>query len=204
MNAKIPCALVMAASLLAAGQETPAPASPAATPAPAPASTPADVPVSPSPDTAPPVRNPGLPPIVRLPVPDEPPAPGTPAPDTQQLLGWSSDSVGLRTRPDSVRTNRTVRTRGAVPKVVRPQKRTFGGFVASFANLFNPLAPIDQGVGVGSDNWYDGRNNAAPLPRGFRDERGHEPSALIFSTPLGPDREPDPEPAPRAAPVPSP
>lgn len=202
MNPILPAALVMLASLLATAQDTPSsPATPAPAPAPAtPATTPEPTPV----------RNPGPPPIVRLEVESETAAtpPAILPPLTQTELGWSSDGVGLRTRPDSIRTNRATRARGALPKAARPARRTFGGFVASFANLFNPLAPVQPAEEMPPQHWYDGQPNVAPMPRGFRDERGHEPSALLFSTPLG--RDPDPEPAPpaapglRAAPVPPP
>lgn len=170
-------------------------------------------PPTPAPTDVPPVRSPGAPPIVRLPVGDEAVATEIPAPSPSPSaapstsgsaqLGWSDD-LGLRTRVDSVRTNRSVPLRGAVPKVVRPQKRTFGGFMTGFANLFNPFAPTSQGVGATTEHWYDGRNNTAPVPRGFRDERNHEASGLLFSTPLGKEPEAEAEPPRRAAPLPLP
>lgn len=214
MNAKIPATLVALASLLAVAQDAPSPPPPAqaaAQPAQAPAQPAPAVTEPASPSTTP--RPQAAPPIVRLPISDTPaPAPsglglsGPGLPTANSQLGWSSDGVGLRTPASTLRTNRPIEFRGAVPRLIRPQRRTFGGFITGFANLLNPFAPVEQGVGSPQGNWYDGRNNVAPLPRGFRDERSHEPSALIFSTPLGRDPvpDPDPAPAPRATPIPVP
>jgi len=157
------------------------------------------------------------PPIVRLPVSGntttETPKPGgtatppagetTPAsPPTagDAQLGWSNEKVALRaSTAASSRTNRSFETRGAVPRLIKPQRRTVGGFLTSFANLFNPFAPLSPSEAATADHRYDGQYNVAPLPRGFRDERTHEASALIFSTPL----ESDPD-APKPTPTPAP
>ncbi len=153
------------------------------------------------------------PPIVRLPVAGIAPAealrPGAataPADDPATApsqgagaaqLGWSSDGVGLRaSTAASSRTNRSFETRGAVPRLIKPQRRTVGGFLTGFANLFNPFAPASRSEATTADHRYDGQYQIAPLPQGFRDERTHEPSALIYSTPL----EPDPE-EPKAKPA---
>ena len=114
----------------------------------------------------------------------EAPASRVAAPDAQ--LGWSSTGVGLREPSGStVRTNRGVELRGVVPRAARPERRGFGGFLAGFANLFNPLAPTAKGVENRGEHWYDGGVQTAPLPRGFRDERGHEPQTALFSTEFG-------------------
>lgn len=179
----------------------------------------------PSTGTAAPAALSPPPPIVRLPVAGEsaaptPPSvpatttattapatapaatPGTPAPTAGGAsLGWSSDGVGLRSAPSNLRTNRSFETRGSVPRLVKPQRRTVGGFLTGFANLFNPFAPTSDGVAARSANLYDGQYNVAPLPHGFRDERSHEPSAVLFSMPLEADPGEAKKPAPRAEPV---
>ncbi len=101
-------------------------------------------------------------------------------------LGWSSTAVGLREPSVSnVRTNRGWVIQGIVPKAARSERQGFGGFLAGFANLFNPFAPTAKGVETRGEHWYDGGVQAAPLPRGMRDERSHEPQTPIFSTDFG-------------------
>lgn len=189
---------------LAAHAEEPSANPVAGTPAP---------PTAPAAAVAPPLASPP-PPIVRLPVggdsgtaasaeaPSAPasggvvpavPAgsgPGAPSGAAGSQLGWSNDSVGLRASGAALgRTNRPLETRGSVPRLVRPQRRTVGGFLTGFANLFNPFAPVAEGVATSAEHRYDGQYNPAPLPHGFRDERTHEASALLFSTPI--EAEPD-------------
>lgn len=86
--------------------------------------------------------------------------------------------------PSVLRTNRIIESRGAIPKVLKPERRGVGGFLAGFANLFNPLAPVDQGTGGAAEYWYDGQLNVAPLPRSFQDERRHEPQIGLMKVPL--------------------
>ncbi|MGE3311834.1 MAG: hypothetical protein AB7O66_17850 [Limisphaerales bacterium] len=114
-------------------------------------------------------------------------------------LGWSSTGVGLREPSVStVRTNRGWTIEGIVPKAARSERRGFGGFLTGFANMFNPFAPVSKGVESRSEHWYDGGVQSAPLPRGMRDERFHEPKTAIISTDFGRGGSPDtlpPEPA---------
>lgn len=140
-------------------------------------------------------------PIVRLPVapvanvPTPGPASGeTPASegrDPARAAAFGFQAGGVELRPpafSSLKTNGPVELKGPVPKLMKPQRRTFGGFVSSFANLFNPLAPLTAGESSTESYRYDGRVNRSPLPRGFRDERFHEPQALIIG--VGLDGEP--------------
>lgn len=101
-------------------------------------------------------------------------------------LGWSANGVGLREPTvTNVRTNRSFEIKGVVPKVTRPERRGFGGFLSGFANLFNPLAPTSKGIESRGEHWYDGSVQSAPLPRGMRDERTHEPQSALFGTDFG-------------------
>lgn len=196
MNPTIPTTLILlATTALVFGQEPAATTPPPATEAPAPASPP--------------------PPIVRLPVsgnvpetlpaeaPVATPEPAAP-PNTYTTpgnqLGWKSEGVGLRdSTVRNIRTNRTFETRGSVPTLVKPPKRTIGGFLGGFANLFNPFAPTSDGVASSSLNHYDGQFNRAALPHNFRDERTHEASAVLYSTSIEPDPERTAKPAPKPA-----
>jgi hypothetical protein len=134
-----------------------------------------------------------MPPVVRL--PGGPVAEGNPvgaigpgeAVGTGDLA-WRADGVRLR-QPAAlgmgsvtVRSNRMNEVSGVLPRLTRPERRGFGGFLSGFANLFNPFAPTAQGVAGAGDSryWYDAQPNVAPLPRGFRDERTHEPTATLF------------------------
>lgn len=184
------------------------PASKATTP-PAPAEARPVAPAMPKIDPAP-TTAPATPvPVVRLPVANAnanaASSTATASPERSAVsaeIGWSGSSTGLRSSPSmSSRTNRSWETRGAVPRLVKPERRTFGGFVVGFANLFNPFAPGSQGVGGPETYWYDSQPNVAPLPRGFRDERSHEPTANLLSIPLERDpgvveAKPTPPPAP--------
>jgi hypothetical protein len=105
---------------------------------------------------------------------DEPAMTGAPA--FAGELGWSTNLAARQTVVSTVGTNE-LRNRPVLPKLVRPERRGFGGFMASFANLFNPLAPTEQGVAAGREPWYDAQINTGPLPRSMRDERFHEPQA---------------------------
>ncbi len=143
------------------------------------------------------------PPVVRIPVPVPAPSAAGPAGDaTTAELGWSSDGVGLRSaRNPIINTNRFSETRGVLPRLTKPERRSFGGFLTGFANLFNPLAPTSQGTAAREGHIYDGQLNPAPLPRGFRDERYHEAKWELLTVPLerdpdGFEREPIPAPAP--------
>lgn len=110
----------------------------------------------------------------------------SPVPGGASELGWSANGVGLREPTVSnVRTNRSYELRGVLPKVTRPERRGFGGFLSGFANLFNPLAPTAKGVESQGQHWYDGGVRSTPLPRGLRDERSHEPQSVIFGTEFG-------------------
>lgn len=192
MKPNLPTTLIFLAVALAARAQEPVPPSASTSPSPVPSTS-----------TAAPA-----PPVVRLPVPSPAgavstapvPAPGTTAtgaplptpPVTTEpgaaQLGWSGEGVGLRSSaPTNLRTNRSFETRGSVPRLVRPPRRTFGGFMAGFANLFNPFAPTGDGVAQSAVHHYDGEFHRAPLPSSFRDERSHEASAILFSTPLESD-----------------
>ena len=140
-----------------------------------------------------PVATSAAPPVVRL--PGGPLAEGTlvSASGPGEAAGagdmaWRADSVRLRQPAGlgmgavTLRSNRMNEVTGVLPRLTRPERRSFGGFLSGFANLFNPFAPTAQGV-AGADtsrNWYDAQPNVAPLPRGFRDERTHEPTATLF------------------------
>lgn len=154
------------------------------------------------------------PPIVRLPVsgsvPETPaaeaptaiPEPAAP-PNTYTTpgnqLGWKSEGVGLRdSAVRNIRTNRSFETRGSVPTLVKPPRRTVGGFLGGFANLFNPFAPTSAGVASSSLNHYDGQFNRSSLPLSFRDERTHEASAVLYSTSIESDPERTAKPAPKS------
>lgn len=139
-------------------------------------------------------------PVVRVPVGDvvvpaevEPTQmPAVVLTDTDMQLGWSATSVGLRAPTvTTVRTNRGMEFKGVVPRVTRSERKGFGGFMAGFANLFNPLAPTTKGIETRGESWYDGGVQTAPLPRGLRDERSHEPQTAIFSTDFGVGESPD-------------
>jgi hypothetical protein len=78
------------------------------------------------------------------------------------------------------RTNLAVESVPLLPKLTRPERRGFGGFIAAFANLFNPFAPVEQGVASRPEYWYDAAINPGPLPRGMRDERFHEPKTELL------------------------
>ncbi|MBX3744613.1 MAG: hypothetical protein KF833_04840 [Verrucomicrobiae bacterium] len=94
---------------------------------------------------------------------------------------WLSEPVELRVPTAAeVRTNRVSRTRGALPEAGRTERRGVGGFLAGLAGLFNPLAPVERGVAVPPAHAYDGQLQPAPLPRGFRDERYHEPRVEVL------------------------
>lgn len=113
---------------------------------------------------------------------------GTPG---QGELGWRADGVTLRQSPGmagaTVRSNRVSEPGGVLPRLARPERRGFGGFLAGFANLFNPFAPTRHGVAAGETHWYDGQGNIAPKPRAFRDERTHEPTTTLISLDVDPD-----------------
>ncbi len=116
-------------------------------------------------------------------------------------MRWSANGVGLREpMVTNVRTNRGVETKGVLPRVTRSERRGFGGFLAGFANLFNPLAPTSKGVETRGEHWYDGGVQGAPLPRGFRDERAHEPQTSVISVDFGRGRGEEPEAKPATAP----
>lgn len=94
---------------------------------------------------------------------------------------WLSDPVELRVpTAAAARTNRVSRTRGALPGAARTERKGVGGFFAGLAGLFNPLAPMERGVAVQPAHTYDGQLQPAPLPRGFRDERYHEPRVELL------------------------
>ena len=134
-------------------------------------------------------------PVGGVPVPAEPEKSETRAvvvSESDAQLGWSSTSVGLREPSVStVRTNRGIEMKGVLPRAARSERRGFGGFLAGFANLFNPLAPVAKGVETRGEHWYDGGVQSIPLPRGMRDERSHEPQTAIFSTEFGRGEAPD-------------
>lgn len=198
MNALLTAVILAVSTTLALAEDPPAspPSVPAPPAAPAPAPAPADV----ATETVPT-------PLVRMPAPPsllpaEATAPaGAPvkaaAPVVEEKpgaalagggeLSWKADGVTLRqpaaaASTITLRTNRSLESGGSLPRLVKPERRTFGGFMAGFANLFNPFAPTSQGVAASQANWYDAQPNVAPLPRAFRDERTHEASAILFST----------------------
>lgn len=176
-----------------------------------PAARPAGAEMPPAPSLAPPQPVSVPVPVVRVPTGPTPVSAATPAPadgkadvsgegaalapgatglNTQ--LGWSSTGVGLR-EPSvtTVRTNRGVEMRGVLPRAARPERKGVGGFFSGFANLFNPFAPVAKGTESRNEHWYDGGVQSAPLPRGFRDERYHEPKTDLFSTGLERGKEPE-------------
>lgn len=67
-----------------------------------------------------------------------------------------------------VSTN-ALRIQGIGARAVRPSK--FG----SFFQLFNPLAPVEEGMEAQPVYWYDGQLNTAAKPRGLRDDRTETP-----------------------------
>ncbi len=139
-------------------------------------------------------------PVVRVPVggvvvpaeAESSPAPAVVVSEMDTQLGWSANSVGLREPTvTTVRTNRGVEIKGVLPRAARSERRGFGGFLSGFANLFNPFAPVSKGVESRGEHWYDGGVQSAPLPRGLRDERSHEPQTAIFSSDFGSGESPD-------------
>ena len=85
-------------------------------------------------------------------------------------------------------TNRPSALTGAAARVAKPERKGTGGFFAAFANLFNPLAPADKPAAAATPAYhYDGAWNAGPLPRGFQDERYHEPQSTLVGGSLEPD-----------------
>lgn len=158
----------LATALVAVGQ----PALPTPDPAPGPREEAPSIPSSPEAlQPQPPVRFPGNP-IAESPA-VETSAPVAPVASGQ--IGWTGSAVALRepsvTAP---RTNTPLEMRGVVPKLSRTERRTFGGFVTGFANLFNPLAPTQEGTAASTEHWYDAEIRPRPLPSAFRDERFHE------------------------------
>ncbi len=151
-------------------------------------------------------------PVVRLPPSPSPvaaPAPPATSPaETTVGAAEFSTPTGLRVGTTSARelsgavsatdTNRFRDTlHGAAVTVTRPERRGVGGFFAGFANLFNPLAPMAKPDPSPVPAYtYDGQWNSAPLPRGFRDERYHEPQSVI----VGFSPEPDPKKAKKRRP----
>ena len=99
-------------------------------------------------------------------------------------LEWRSGTVELRPGDVVVRTNRSTAPTGVGPRIVKPERKGFGGFLSGFANLFNPFAPVEQGTEVRSEYRYDGQINPVPQPRGLRDERTHEPQTELLSVGL--------------------
>lgn len=160
----------------------------AATPAPATEATPS---------ATPPADPAAAPPVVRLPAFNlRPASAANPAGNTSTNLSVEGSSeFGLATGGSAsvpvgstlLRTNRTVESRGAIPKMLKPERRGAVGFLAGFANLFNPLAPVEDGTGGATEYWYDGQLNTAPLPRAFQDERYHEAGLGLFRAPLDGD-----------------
>ncbi|MBL9136923.1 MAG: hypothetical protein JNK85_13710 [Verrucomicrobiales bacterium] len=159
-------------------------------------------PAAPPPTTGPtsPTGDPAAaPPVVRLPsFPLNPATPATAEPTANtstNAVAAGQAEFGLQgggatvsaSDASALRTNRWTEGRGALPKVFKPERRGVGGFLAGFANLFNPLAPVDQGTGGATEYWYDGQLNTAPLPRVFQDERWHEPQIGLMKIPLESD-----------------
>lgn len=135
------------------------------------------------------VRAPGTPVLPAAQVGE--PASG-PAESTAEV-GWSRDTVDLRTAPSiGPRTNAPISARGVLPKA-RPERKGIGGFFAGVANLFNPFAPMDRGVSTAPDHWYDSQINPAAVTRAHRDERYHEPKTELIVVGIDP---PTPPPAP--------
>lgn len=135
-------------------------------------------------------------------------APGNTA-ETEPLrptsVGFQTGGMVLRQpHMSSLKTNGPVELKGPVPRLLKPERRTFGGFLSSFANLFNPVAPLSPAEAGVEEHRYDGRVNRTALPRGFRDERYHEPQALIIGVGLDGEakRVEDKESAPPKTPVP--
>jgi hypothetical protein len=165
MKSTLATVIIAAAAISSSGQVAPEPVITAA---------PRSV-VSPTndPSAAPPVRLP--PSTTAAPIRTPSGTNGVTSVPVLEPIGWSSDAVelrpSLRLLPD---TNRIMEVRSVLPRLTRTERRGFGGFLASFANLFNPLAPVEEGVSAGGEHWYDGRITTAPLPRGMRDERYHE------------------------------
>lgn len=62
-----------------------------------------------------------------------------------------------------------LRIQGIGARAVKPSK--FG----SFFQLFNPLAPVSEGMEAQPVYWYDGQLNSAAKPRGLRDEKTETP-----------------------------
>lgn len=145
--------------------------------------------VRPADGTQPIVRN--LSPLRIEPV--ESPAPAdTVSPDVASALSSEIGWVGtIEARPSAVMpaTNWIYQTRPILPRVSRPERRGFGGFMAAFANLFNPLAPVEEGTATSAEHWYDSQINIGPLPRVMRDERYHEPTTQILRVGLEERRE---------------
>lgn len=120
-------------------------------------------------------------------------------------IGWTrAEPQFLEVVPEVtiIDTNRIESKRGLLPRFRRSDRRGFGGFLTSFANLFNPMAPTSDGVAAKGEYWYDGDINARPLPAAFRDERFHEPQLEIhvfsLERTIREEPEPEPEPAPRS------
>lgn len=109
-----------------------------------------------------------------------PAAAGDPGP--AENLKWSSANVGLRPTPEqTVVAPRPVKVRTPLDKTMPADRKGFRGFAAGFLQLFNPFAPLEAGTSAQNVHWYDSQLNSAALPRGFRDERTHEPQAVLVS-----------------------
>ncbi len=215
-------AILLSATLVAVGAwaaqdptSTPTPTPP---PAPTPGTTralpepgPAVAPAPPA-RTTPPTSVPdpaAAPPVVLVPIARDPgkPAGGAPGEATGSTVSrmpvagqvrWTESGTALRPRVQHpTGTNPPIDTRSVLPRLTRPERRGFGGFLKSFGNLFNPFAPASEGVAAKGEYWYDGDVRNIPLPRGFQDERYHEPQLQIQVYSLEPrDRtEQKPEPA---------
>lgn len=100
-----------------------------------------------------------------------PPAETTAEPAAASELRFSdrllADPEADLTTP-RVATN-LLRVQGIGARIVRPSK--FG----SFFQLFNPLAPVEEGMESQPVYWYDGQLNTAARPRGLRDDRTETP-----------------------------
>lgn len=140
------------------------------------------------------VRPPGSPlgPSSQIPsVPLSPTPDALPVPSVSEELGWGSGRMELRQPAvGPLPTNGATAWKGVLPKTVRPERRGLGGFLAGLANLFNPFAPAKDGTAGSVSYWYDSRPNAAPMPRGMRDERFHEPQTELLSFDLDGGGEP--------------
>lgn len=114
---------------------------------------------------------------------------------TLSSSGATTVSAGTSLRQAStsatVQTNRLVTPRGPLPKLAKPERKGVGGFFTSFANLFNPLAPTKEGVGGATEYRYDGQYQRQPLPRGFRDEKTHEPTMELIGVNVEPPVDPN-------------